>query len=433
MLDRSAENVERFLTSYTTRNLSATERVTLLELMELQRHTQLMYTSCGWFFDDIAGIETIQIIAYAGRVLQLAALLFGEPGAALEAEFLGMLELAQSNVPEIGSGADVYRKFVTGGRLDLENVGAHYAISSMFRSYPESGQLFCFDVRRQSYDVMSSGRGRFSVGRAAIKSRITEETEDICFAVLHLGDQNLSAAVKRYRTEDESAWNIFVQHSRESIRRANLPELIRLIDGAFGGTLYSLTSLFADEQHRILTSILNQTLSEVESSLMRIYEEHATLLDFLGEANVAAPPALAVTASFAINASLRHALEAETYDSSEISRLLRRAEIDHVELDAPLLSFTADKRMKRAMVRLESAVEQQNLNVLHETLAIAESIRTLPMDVNLWQAQNIWNDLLQRSDSNYWSREWREGFRRIGLALNISVEELVVEKGVRAF
>jgi alpha-amylase/alpha-mannosidase (GH57 family) len=433
ILDRSTENVERFLASHATRNLSATERVTLFELMELERHTQLMYTSCGWFFDDIAGIETIQIIAYAGRVLQLAAQLFGEPGAALEAEFLGMLELAQSNVPEIGSGADVYRKFVTGGRLDLENVGAHYAISSMFRSYPESGQLFCFDVRRQSYDVMSSGRGRFSVGRAAIKSRITEETEDICFAVLHLGDQNLSAAVKRYRTEDESAWNIFVQHSRESIRRANLPELIRLIDGAFGGTLYSLTSLFADEQHRILTSILNQTLSEVESSLMRIYEEHATLLDYLGEANVAAPPALAVTASFAINASLRHALEADTYDTAEIARLLRRAEIDHVELDAPLLGFTADKRMKRAMVRLESAVEQQNLNVLHETLAIAESIRTLPMDVNLWQAQNIWNDLLQRSDSNYWSREWREGFRRIGLALNISVEELVVEKGVRAF
>jgi hypothetical protein len=55
------------------------------------------------------------------------------------------------------------------------------------------------------------------------------------------------------------------------------------------------------------------------------------------------------------------------------------------------------------------------------------------MDVNLWQAQNIWNDLLQRSDSNYWSREWREGFRRIGVALNISVEELVVERGVRAF
>ncbi len=166
---------------------------------------------------------------------------------------------------------------------------------------------------------------------------------------------------------------------------------------------------------------------------MRIYEEHATLLDFLGEANVTAPPALAVTASFAINASLRRALEADTYETSEIARLLRRAEIDHVQLDAPLLGFTADKRMKRAMVRLEAAVEQQNLSVLHETLDIAESVRTLPMDVNLWQAQNIWNDLLRRSDSTYWSREWREGFRRIGLALNIAVDDLVVERGVRAF
>ena len=67
--------------------------------MELERHTQLMYTSCGWFFDEISGIETVQIIAYAGRVLQLAAKLFGEPGRALEAEFLAKLaELAKSNV-----------------------------------------------------------------------------------------------------------------------------------------------------------------------------------------------------------------------------------------------------------------------------------------------------------------------------------------------
>ena len=438
VLDRGAESVDRFLTTHATRNLSADERVTLFELLELERHTQLMYTSCGWFFDEISGIETVQIIAYAGRVLQLAAQLFGEPGKALEAEFLRMLALAKSNVPEIGDGAEVYRRFVTGGRLDLEHVGAHYAISSMFRNYPASGQLFCFDVQRHSYDVLTSGRGRFAVGRATMKSRITEETEDVCFAVLHLGDQNLSAAVKRYGQEDEAAWLKFVEESRGCLRRANLPELIRLMDHYFGGTMYSLNSLFADEQHRILQSILDQTLSEVESSLMRIYEEHATLLDFLGEANVTAPPALAVTAEFAINASLRRALESDTYDSSEIARLLQRAVTDHVALDAPLLSYTADKRMKRAMVRLEGAVEQQsaaqqNLAVLHETLAIADSIRTLPMDVNLWQAQNIWNDLLRRSDSSYWSREWREGFRRIGLALNIAVDDLVVEKSVRAF
>jgi alpha-amylase/alpha-mannosidase (GH57 family) len=436
ILDRSRDNIDRFLAGYATHELTPAERVTVLELLELERHTQLMYTSCGWFFDEISGLETVQVIAYAGRVLQLAAKLFGEPGAALEAEFLDHLARAKSNVPEMGDGAQIYRRFVTGARLDLEHVGAHYAISSMFRSYPDFGQLFCFDVLRQSYDLLTSGRGRFAVGRAALRSRITEETEDICFAVLHLGDQNLSAAVKCFPTHDPAAaaeWATFVESSRGAIRRANLPELIRSIDAYFEGTVYSLTSLFADEQQRILKSILDHTLSEVESSLMRIYEEHATLLDFLGEANMSAPPALAVTAGFAINASLRRALEAEAYDSAEVARLLRRAEIDHITLDSALLSYTADRRMKRAMIRLEGAVEQLNLGVLNETLDIADSLQTLPMDINLWQAQNIWNDLLRRSDSTYWSREWREGFRKIGCALNISVDELVVEKGVRAF
>jgi hypothetical protein len=470
ILDRSADNLERFLHTHATRPLTPAERVTVFELLELERHTQLMYTSCGWFFDEISGIETVQIIAYAGRVIQLASKLFAdfasrpeaplfsavtdpsathlnsEIGAStealaasartLEADFLARLSLAKSNVAEIGDGAEVYRRFVSAGRLDLESVGAHYAISSMFRSYPDTGQIFCFDVRRQSYDLMTSGRGRFAVGRAELKSRITEETEEICFAVLHLGDQNLSAAVKRFQPQDQDVWLKFTEAARAAVRRANLPDLVRLIDSFFPGAQYSFTSLFADEQQRILKTILTQTLTQVEGALMRIYEEHATLLDFLGEANIAAPPALAVTAGFAINASLRHALEADTYDGAEISRLLRRAEIDHVVLDAPLLSYTADKRMKRAMVRLEAAAEQQSpmsLPILNETLAIAESLQTLPMEINLWQAQNIWNDLLRRSDADYAPREWREGFRRIGLALNISVDDLVVEHSVRAF
>jgi len=456
ILDRSDDNLDRFFAAHATRTLTSHERTTVFELLELERHAQLMYTSCGWFFDDISGIETVQIIAYAGRVLQLAHKLFGDPvlfGSAasdLEAEFLAVLATAKSNNPDIANGAEVYRRFVTAARLDLESVGAHYAISSMFRSYPDSGQIFCFDVSRHSYDVMTSGRGRFSVGRATLCSRITEECEDICFAVLHLGDQNLSAAVKRFKPEDEPAWEAFLTNARTSVRRANVPELLRFVDGYFYGapdgrylpigehdsTLYSLTSLFADEQHHILQSILNQTLAEVENSLMRIYEEHATLLDFLGDANVPTPPALAITASFAINASLRRTLEADTFDSAELARLLRRSEIDHVTLDTDLLSYTADKRMKRAMVRLEAAAElqaPQNIIVLNETLAIAKALRTLPMDVNLWQAQNIWNDLLRRSDSTYWSREWREGFRKVGLALNIAVDELVIDLGVRAF
>ena len=93
---------------------------------------------------------------------------------------------------------------------------------------------------------------------------------------------------------------------------------------------YSLTSLFADEQHRILRDILNQTVGEMEDSLRKIYEDHASLLHFLTESGMNPPPALALAASFAINASLRRAIESEPFDSEAVGDLLLRATADHV-------------------------------------------------------------------------------------------------------
>ncbi len=438
ILDRSPASILKFFAEHATRPLTEIERIAALELLELERHTQLMYTSCGWFFDEVSGIETVQIIAYAGRVIQLARKLFGEPGAALEAGFLNILAKAKSNIPEIADGAEVYRRYVNSMQIGLEQVGAHYAISSIFRAYPEHGELFCFDVHRESQETFNSGRGRVAVGRALVYSRITEENEDICFAVLHLGDQNLSAAVKRYNAEDPAEVEAFHTFSTEigtAIRRANLPEVIRLIDRFFGETAYSLTSLFADEQHRILNTILNQTISEMEDSLRKIYEDHASLLHFLTETGMSAPPALASAARFAINAALRRAIEAEAFDADQIETLLARAESDQISLDTQLLGYTAGQRMKRAMVRLEaSAAGDPSANgALATALVITDTIHKMPFEVNIWQAQNIWNDLLRRSDMNYWTPQWKEDFKKLGKAMNISVDELVIEEGVSAF
>jgi alpha-amylase/alpha-mannosidase (GH57 family) len=474
VLDRSTESIDIFLAAHTAHDLSPSERITVLELMELERHTQLMYTSCGWFFDEISGIETIQIIAYAGRVLQLAAHLFNGAGRDLEPQFLRILAQAKPNVAEFKTGADIYTRYVNGMKIGLEQVGAHYAISSIFRAYPEDGELFCFGLHRDTHEVFTSGRGKVALGRAAVRSRITEETEEICYAVLHLGDQNLSAAVRRYNPADADAFTAFSTQIGDAIRKANLPEVIRLIDRFFARgidrrqrpaeapthigldpaeqilpaaadeptvesdapVVYSLTSLFADEQHRILNTILNQTIGEMEDSLRKIYEDHASLLHFLTESGMNPPPALALAANFAINASLRRAIEAEEFDSAAVADLLNRANNDHVTLDIHILAFAAGQRMKRAMIRLDAATSDQpdaSLSALNSALEIAETIQTMPFEVVIWQAQNIWNDLLQRSDATYWSPAWKAGFKELGEAMNIAVEELVVEEGVAAF
>jgi hypothetical protein len=173
----------------------------------------------------------------------------------------------------------------------------------------------------------------------------------------------------------------------------------------------------------------------MEDSLRKIYEDHASLLRFLTESGMAAPPALALAANFAINASLRRAIEAENFDGAEIQTLLARAAADLVNIDTPVLSFAAGERMKRAMVALEGAAntERGMKPALQTALTIATVLRALPFDVNLWQAQNIWNDLFRRSDKNYWPPEWKLAFKKLGDALYISVDQLVIEEGVTAF
>ncbi len=269
ILNRGEEAVGKFLRDHQAHELDGAERVRALQLMEMQRHAQLMYTSCGWFFDDISGIETVQVIAYAARALQLAQDLFGERAAGLESAFLATLSEAKSNVPAAGDGARIYKEKIGPLQLGLEQVAAHYAISSVFSSYAEETELFCFRVRRLSYEVFTSGRGRLALGRAHIASTITEKAQSFSFAVLHFGDQNITAAVKPCNDAEVAEFDAFTVQATEQVQRADFPGVIRLIDRYFGHVDYSLTSLFSDEQRRIVRLILNSTLWDIESSLTK--------------------------------------------------------------------------------------------------------------------------------------------------------------------
>ena len=369
VLDRNAEVAVRFFLAHQSHELTESGRVRALELMEMQRHTQLMYTSCGWFFDDIAGIETVQIIAYAARVLQLAKEMFGEQAEGLEAAFVARMAEAKSNEASAGDGAQIYKACRDTMELGLEQVAAHYAISSVFSSFAEETDLFCYRVRRISYDIHTSGRGRLAVGRAHIASAITGNQQSFSFAVLHFGDQNITAAVKPYTDADAAEFDAFTAKAAEHVQRAKFPEVIRLMDREYGHVDYSLTSLFRDEQRRIVELILNSTLWDIENSLTTIYEDHASLLHYLSQAGLPKPPALTLAAGFAINAGLRRALETDPIDIAQMRSFLSLAKADQVPLETATLSYIADQRMKRAMVELQMSAG--SLEMLERALTLA--------------------------------------------------------------
>ena len=433
ILDRAPENVERYFIAHQHHPLTDEERVRALELMEMQRHTQLMYTSCGWFFDDISGIETVQIIAYAARVIQLSQELFGEDAAGLELTFLDKLGQAKSNVPSAGDGSKIYTQQCLEMELGLEQVAAHYAISSIFSSFADETEIFCYQVHRISYEIFNSGRGRLALGRAHITSSITGQSQSFSFAVLHFGDQNITAAVKAYLPDDSAAAEAFEKvaaQAREQVRNANFPEVIRLLDRYYDLD-YSLTSLFRDEQRRILQLILNSTLSDIEGSLKNIYDDHASLLHYLAQAGLPKPPALALAAGFAVNAGLRRALEADPIDASMIRSFLAMAKADEVPLDTPTLTYVADLRMKRAMIEL--TMSSGNLDILDRALSLARTITELPFELNLWQAQNIWYEILRSSPRALTAHDpedrprWDRDFRELGCCLSIACDVISVE------
>jgi alpha-amylase/alpha-mannosidase (GH57 family) len=117
MLDRSPERVAGFFARHLRDKLAAAEQERVLTLLEMQKNAMLVYTSCGWFFDDIAGIEAVQIMRYAARAMQLAEEV---QGISLEPDYRRILATAPSNVHE--NGVRTYDLLVKSARMDPSRV-----------------------------------------------------------------------------------------------------------------------------------------------------------------------------------------------------------------------------------------------------------------------------------------------------------------------
>jgi len=387
ILDRSNESIEAFLQSQALRPLGETEKITVLKLMELQRHAMLMYTSCGWFFDELSGIETVQVIQYAARALQLAQEVLGD---ATEQRFVELLAKAKSNVSEFGNGRLIYEKFVRPAMIDLPKVCAHYAVSSPFEDYGEEVRISCYKVEQQDYRIAEAGRSKLVWGRAAVKSEITLNSAVLAFCVLHFGDHNLTAGVEEYRPED--GFPGFIEQITRAFNSGDLTEAIRRIDERFGESTYSLRTLFRDEQRKVLDVILESTLSDAEALYRQIYEHNAFFMRFLKDMGNPAPKALYTAAGFVLNASLRRALEDEGFNLETIHHLLNETKLQGISLDSESLEMPLRKRIEEKAEAFHAAPHDQPL--LEELEATLGILDLLPFQVNLRRAQNLCYDVL---------------------------------------
>jgi len=424
VLDRSAENVERFLQRHAVSELQQEDRIAALKLLELQRQAMLMYTSCGWFFSDLSGIETIQVMRYAGRALQLANELFGDD---LESPFLDLLEKAKSNISDRGDGRQIYDKHVRPAVVDLEKAGAHYAISSMFESYPDQLKTACFRVDRQDSHLFEAGRSKLLIGRAHITSEITQESTELSYGVLHFGGHQVNGGVRPFL--GAAAYRELLEEIAAPFDHADFPAVIRLLDRHFGESTYSLRSLFRDQQRKILNLVLGSALNEAEAVYRQLHEHHAPTMRFFNDLGIPSPKAFLTAAEFALNSNLRHAFESEVLDPKRIESLLREAETEGVSLDTETLTFAWRTAIERLADRFFETPEE--LELVERLDAVATLIEVLPFRADLWKVQNRYYQVSVNSLPYYRSRaeqgepeakKWVDHFVSLGKKLSMKVK-----------
>jgi alpha-amylase/alpha-mannosidase (GH57 family) len=423
VLDRSPENIESFMSQHVIRELRENDQVMVLKLLGVQRCAMLMYTSCGWFFDELSGIETVQVLHYAGRAIKLAA----ETGAAdVEGRFLKRLEAAESNVPDVGNGRQVYEKMVKSGMIDLLEVGAHYAVSSLFEDYPPQTRIYCYEIDREDFQPSAVGIDKLAAGRIRITSEITRETSTLIFGALHFGEQNLSAGVQVFTAEEP--YRTMLSEVAEAFSVGDFPETIRRLDRHFGASTYSLKSLFRDEQRKVLSQIMDASLEGTRFTFRQIYSHHVALMRFLIELGIPLPNPFACTAEFVLNLNLLEMLENPELSPEAIQSSLEESRALHVQLDGVVLGYALKNTLKSLAEKFRDTAE--DLDCLKQLEAAVDVANALPFEVNLWTVENIFYEMCHTVYPEWqWraehgteeAHEWLTHFVALGEKLSVRI------------
>lgn len=423
ILDRSDDSVNAFFSRHASRKLSAADISRALRLLEMQRNSLLMGTSCGWFFDDISGIESVQVLQYAARAMQLA----GEVGVAgLEPRFLATLGKARSNVPDHKNGKRVYLSLVKPAAINLLRVGAHYAVSSLFEEYPDTAAFGAFTARGEACYLSQAGRQKVAVGRVRVRSKIIRDEEDISFTVLHLGDHNLMGGVHPF--QGDQAMEALRREVEETFGRGDIPGVIGLMDRHFGSHSYSLRHLFQDEKRKIIGQILEAPLKEVQDSFRRIYDDNYPIMLALKDMGIPLPRFFSTPLQFILNRNLEQLLRDPGMNSVRLKAIVREFGDWELEPDRISLGYAATRRLNSLMA--EAAAEPSATAPLQTADALLAALDGLRLGIDLWKIQNLFffrvrdnygkaKEAADKGDRQ--AAEWLEAAARLADRLGIKV------------
>ncbi len=378
VLDRSG--ADAFVAQHAQQTPTPATKTRMLRLLEMQRHCMLMYTSCAWFFNEVTGIETLQVLQYANRALHLCEVVTGED---FHPDFLRSLEAVPSNTRE--NAAVAYREAVMPARVGLRRVGMHFAAASLFEEKMDELELFNYRATIHDLQPLRAGGYRLSLGRITIVSNLTHAAKTFCYGVLYLGQQTMIGSIRS--NMEEADFNTAAAALAEEFRGGHVGEVIALLNANFGSETFSIWHLFRDEKRKILLAMTERTLELAAQNFSDVYYDNYQLMSTMRANGMPLPEAYKAAIRFTLHRRFTELLtdgEGGLLDLPRLDRLM--ADYKHWNHN---WENTADL-CQEAEVLLHKIVLASFEDARHWPLAshLVQSLKTLQLEPDFHRAQN---------------------------------------------
>ena len=379
--------------------------VEALTLLEQQRHALLMYTSCAWFFWDLAGIETVQCLRYAARALDLLVELDEKPPTH---ELLDILARAESNLPGEGTGRDVWERHVLPSRVDSSRVVAHVALADLLEGKRPGGRITSFDVHPIDHVHADRGSLVLCAGTLEIVHRRTGRRDRHAYAALHLGGLEVTGAVREADPARDAGALRAIAAALDGGDRVTA--LLRIIADDFGPTEFGLEAALPDAADQIVSGAARALEERFASAYGRLFAENRPTFRSLATAGFALPDDLRAAAEVAFDRRLEAELLNHAYDDAVA--VVQEGIETGLRIDGPRARDALDRTLLQAVQR---AIAGEG-DAVTAALALLRLAGTLGISLDLGRAQELLYDALRQRAT--------AGLSVLGGAVGLAVERL---------
>ncbi len=421
--NRKISSIDQFLLRHAVTGEKHIDQVKALQLLEMQRNALLMNTSCGWFFDELSGIETVQVMRYACRAIQLAKEICEID---LEPFYTLILQKAESNIPNSGNGADIYKTYAKTAEVSVSRAAFHYAIMSLFESYPEETQVTTYTIKCNAYKRAEEGNVKVVIGNACFQSDITLRESKLSFAAIYIGNHNFLGGIRTYTTEEEfiamqnAIWDAFT--------KSDVLGMILSLNTHFESHSYSLGHLFRDGKRKVIGLILDSTLRDIETEYREIYTRYFSLMKAMKEMDIKPPDVLEYSIQYILNLDIQKNMESDEIDLSLLKLSIEAVINGRYKTENEMLQYVTSNCIMRQMHRiLEHPDDTFRIETVNQLFNL---INPLSLELNLWDCQNHYyrigtekqKEMHTRADTgDENAQKWLTQFSILGTYLGVQI------------